>query len=320
MKFRKPVQIISILLLAFQSVSLFSQTDSAHWDYIARYSKAAITEMKYSKIPASITMAQALHESRYGTSELAVNANNHFGIKCQSEWTGKRYTYQDDDNNTCFRQYDSVGESFRDHSNFLMTRPRYAFLFELDPLDYAAWAYGLKKAGYATNPNYAPILIRLVEDYRLFLLDTIQPSVEPIVSLAHNSIPNHVPEAAAPESKTFHRNRIDFYVVRPGDNIKKLTAELDLLNWEIRKYNEIPKKQDVRPGQLIYLQPKRRQAEAGYTFHTVEKGETMYSISQMYGIKLNWLYKRNHMKYGTQPKKGQEIWLRGMKHRVNPTH
>jgi LysM repeat protein len=311
MDHRKPVQIIFLLLFVSQSVTLFSQTDSSHWDYIGKWSKAAIEEMHYSKIPASITMAQALHESRYGTSELAVKANNHFGIKCQTGWYGKTYTYQDDDRNTCFRLYDSAAQSYRDHSDFLMTRPRYAPLFQLDPADYAGWAHGLKKAGYATNPRYAFILIKLIEDYRLFLLDTMQPSLEPILSLTGDPLPNRRGEPISPELKVFHRNRIDFLVVRPGDNIKKLTSQYNLLNWQIRKYNEIPRNEDVRPGQVIYLQPKRKQAEAGYTFHTVEKGETMYGISQMYGIKLKWLYKRNHMKPGTQPKPGQEVWLRG---------
>jgi len=313
MNLRKPVQIIFILSLAFQSFAVFSQTDSSHWDYISKWSAVAIEEMHYSKIPASITMAQALHESRYGTSELAVKANNHFGIKCQTEWTGKTYTYKDDDSNTCFRLYDSAAESYRDHSDFLMSRPRYAPLFQLDPADYPAWAHGLKKAGYATNPRYAFILIKLIEDYRLFLLDTMKPVVEPMVSITGDPIPNRVGEPIVPKIKIIHRNRIDFFVVRPGDNIKKLTAEYNLLNWQIRKYNEIPRNEDVRPGQVIYLQPKRKMAEAGYTFHTVEKGETMYSISQMYGIKLKWLYRRNHMKPGTQPLPGQEIWLRGMK-------
>lgn len=313
MNLRKPVQIYLIIVLAIQSVAVFSQTDSAHWNYIARYSQAAITEMYYSKIPASITMAQALHESRYGTSELAVKANNHFGIKCQSEWTGKTYTYKDDDSNTCFRLYDSVAESFRDHSNFLMSRPRYAFLFLLDPTDYAAWAHGLKKAGYATNPNYAYILIKFIEDYNLFQLDAMPQAMEPMNSISDNAIPNNVRKAVPPEPKVYRRNRIKFLVTVEGDNIKNLTYNLDMLKWEIRKYNEIPKNRDVRPGQVIYLQPKRIKAEGGYSFHEAEKGESMYSISQVYGIKLKWLYKRNHMKPGTQPKAGQQIWLRGMK-------
>ena len=313
MAIRKSVHLSFILVLAIQSVVAFSQTDSAYLNYISKWSQIAISEMNYSKIPASIIMAQALHESRYGTSELAVNANNHFGIKCQKEWNGKRYTFQDDDNNTCFRQYDSVLQSYRDHSDFLMTRPRYAFLFKLDPMDYAAWAYGLKQAGYATNPSYAVILIRLIEDYRLFLLDEKQPDLIMVNSRSHNPIPNSFREAVAPEPKDLRRNRIKFMVTRPGDNIKKLTQDLDLLNWEIRKYNEISRNDDVDPGQLIYLQPKRRQAEAGYTVHIAEKGESMYSIAQLYGIKLKWLYKRNRMIPGTQPKGGQKIWLRGMR-------
>ncbi len=313
MDFRKSGLIGFILIFVLESVTAFSQTDSAHWDYIAKYSQAAIDEMHFSKIPASITMAQALHESRYGTSELAVKANNHFGIKCQTGWMGKRYTYQDDDSNNCFRCYDSVSESYRDHSIFLMTRPRYAFLFDINRSDYAAWAHGLKQAGYATNPNYAPILIRLIEDYKLFMLDTMQPAVEQMISYKNNPIPNRFPAAATPEVKLFHRNRIDFMIVQPGDNIKQLTHDLDLLRWEIRKYNEIGRTDDVVPGQLIYLQPKRKKAEAGYTFHTVVKGESMYEISQMYGIQLKWLYKRNRMIPGTQPRVGQEIWLRGMK-------
>jgi len=302
-----------VIVFVFQSIACFSQTDQAHWDYISRYSQAAISEMYYSKIPASITMAQALHESRYGTSELAVKANNHFGIKCQSEWFGGRYTYQDDDDNTCFRQYNTVEESYRDHSNFLMTRPRYAALFELDPTDYAAWADGLKKAGYATNPKYAGILIKIIEDYKLFLLDSMQPVVEPMNSISDISVPNLVNNGVAAEPKVFHRNRIDFMVVPPGENIESLTEKLNLLNWQIRKYNEISRKNDVKPGQIIYLQPKRKKAEPGYNLHTVERGETMYEISQMYGIQLKWLYKRNRMNRGTQAKAGQELWLRGMK-------
>ncbi len=310
---RRYIKIILILLIVIQPLAVFSQSDAAHWDYIRKWSKAAIEEMYYSKIPASITMAQALHESRYGTSELAVNANNHFGIKCQTGWSGKTYKYQDDDANTCFRHYDSASESYRDHSNFLMTRPRYAPLFQLNPTDYVAWAKGLKECGYATNPSYATILIKLVEDYKLYQLDRQQPVIEPMNSIAQGQIPNVFAEAQAPEAKAGHRNRIKYVIAVPGDNIESLTKKLDLLDWQIRSYNEIPEGQDLRPGQVVYLQPKRRHAEAGYPLHTVEKGESMYSISQYYGIKLKWLYKRNNMLSGSEPRVGQDLWLRGKK-------
>lgn len=310
---RRYIRLFLILFIVTHSLNVFSQTDSAHWDYIRKWSRAAIEEMYYSKIPASITMAQALHESRYGTSELAVNANNHFGIKCQTGWSGKTYKYQDDDANTCFRHYDSAAESYRDHSNFLMTRPRYASLFQLDPYDYVAWAKGLKACGYATNPSYATILIKMVEDYKLYQLDRQLPVIEPMNSIAQGQIPNVFAEAQVPEIKAGNRNRIKYVVAAPGDNIESLTKKLDLLNWQIRSYNEIPEGQDLRPGQVVFLQPKRRHAEAGYTVHTVEKGETMYSISQYYGIRLKWLYKRNNMPSGSEPKVGQQVWLRGRK-------
>ena len=306
-------RILMIGILILPGKVLTAQVDSLYWSYIRKYSYLAINEMHYSKIPASITMAQALLESRFGTSELAVNANNHFGIKCQTGWEGPTYTYQDDDDNTCFRQYGSIQESFRDHSHFLMNRPRYAGLFKLDPNDYSAWCHGLKQAGYATNPNYAILLIRIIEDYKLYLLDGMQPLVEPMNSTYDILIPLTMPEMAPPVPRVFHRNRINFIIAGEGETIESLTRQLKKLKWEIRKYNEIPKDQDIRAGQVVYLQPKRRQAEPGYTIHVVEPGETMYSISQTYGVQLKWLYKRNSMEPGTEPAVGDEIWLRGMK-------
>jgi hypothetical protein len=303
---------IFIVLYIFTN-QLSAQVDSLYWSYIRKYSQLAITEMQYSRIPASVTMAQALLESRFGTSELAVNANNHFGIKCQMEWTGERYTYQDDDDNTCFRKYNSIEESFRDHSHFLMYRPRYAGLFKLDPNDYTAWAYGLKQAGYATNPNYAPMLLKIIENYRLYLLDSTLPQVDHVNSVNEIQIPMTLQGSGVMQNRVFHRNRIDFTIAKEGDNVEKLTREFNKLRWEIRKYNDIPKDQDVRTGQLVYLQPKRKQAEPGYSMHTVVQGESMHSIAQVYGIRLKYLYKRNMMKPGTEPQPGDEIWLRGMK-------
>ncbi|HBB92616.1 MAG TPA: hypothetical protein DC042_13110 [Bacteroidales bacterium] len=299
--------------LCLVAIHLSAQVDSLYWSYIRKYSNLAINEMHYSRIPASITMAQALLESKFGTSELAVNANNHFGIKCQMEWTGERYTYQDDDENTCFRKYSSIDESFRDHSHFLMYRPRYAGLFKLDPTDYTAWAHGLKLAGYATNPNYAPMLLKIIENYRLHMLDSEVPQIDHVNSVNDILIPMNFPEGGALATRIFHRNRIDYTIARMGDNVESLTRQFDKLRWEIRKYNDIPKDQDLRPGQVVYLQPKRKQAEPGYSIHTVDQGETMHSISQMYGIRIKCLYKRNEMKPGEEPRPGDEIWLRGMK-------
>ena len=140
-------------------------------DYIVRFSSIAIEEMQRSGIPASITLAQGIYESGAGSSRLAVEANNHFGIKCKKEWTGPSIRHTDDLKNECFRKYESALESYRDHSDFLRTRPHYAFLLQLDPSDYKGWAYGLKRAGYATSPRYPEALLRLIETYSLYQYD-----------------------------------------------------------------------------------------------------------------------------------------------------
>jgi len=305
---------LGLVLLMFSSgIEAIAQIDALYRAYIEKYSVLAINEMHYSKIPASVTMAQALLESQFGTSELAVNAKNHFGIKCQTGWSGETYTYKDDDDNTCFRKYNSVEESFRDHSHFLMYRPRYAGLFELDPYDYTAWAHGLKKAGYATNPNYAPMLLRIIEEYNLHVLDSMPQRMEAVNASDSELIPVKKRVVSPTQPRALQRNRIEYTIAKPGDSVSILTERYDKLRWEIRKYNEIRRGGEIEPGQVVYLQPKRKQAESGYTIHTVQEGETMHAISQMYGIRLKWLYKRNGMVPGTEPRAGEEIWLRGKK-------
>ncbi|MFO7616791.1 MAG: glucosaminidase domain-containing protein [Bacteroidales bacterium] len=308
----KPLLLL-IYLMATVTPAAIGQAEALKKDFINKYSRWAVNEMYYSGIPASITMAQALLESQYGTSELAVNANNHFGIKCQSPWEGKRYHYKDDDDNTCFRHYDSIWESWRDHSHFLMYRPRYAFLFDLDFRDYEGWAHGLKKAGYATNPQYGNLLIKIIQDYNLHLLDSMLPDIPAIAMNASPQIPNEMPERGSPVQRILLRNRVEFVVAGEGDDIRKLTSDLELLNWEIRRYNEIPKGREIRPGDVIYIQPKRRQAERGYDSHRLEPGETMHSISQDYGVKLKSLYRMNKLERGSDPDPGELIWLRGRK-------
>lgn len=135
--------------------------------YINNYKEIAIAEMIRSGVPASITLAQGILESQYGESDLVKSSNNHFGIKCKTEWTGPKVYHDDDEKGECFRVYATAEESFRDHSDFLKTRPHYAFLFQLDPTDYDGWAKGLKKAGYATLPTYPQRLMKIITDYNL---------------------------------------------------------------------------------------------------------------------------------------------------------
>lgn len=171
--------ILRLLVMPFVLFLMVSARPvSVQEKYIEQFKFLAISEMDRSGIPASIKMAQGLLESMAGRSELAIQANNHFGIKCKNNWNGETYQYEDDDYNTsgqliasCFRSYSSAIDSYKDHSDFLMNRPRYKELFNLSKTDYTSWAYGLKRCGYATDPNYAERLIRTIQKYNLDLLD-----------------------------------------------------------------------------------------------------------------------------------------------------
>jgi len=295
-------------------------------EYIQRYKDLAIQEMKRTGIPASITLAQGMLESDYGRSTLATKARNHFGIKCHSSWRGKKVYHDDDRRNECFRKYNNVYESYRDHSEFLTGSRRYEFLFDYKPTQYKAWARGLKKAGYATSPTYARKLIELIERYDLYNYDT--PSGRNVASVETGkssggssasrlgNVDNF--EISHPGHKVRSRNRIDYIIVKEGDTYQSINEELELLPWELKKYNDLGDTPQLKPGQILYLQPKRNKAPRGYDHHIVKKGDTMHSISQLYGIKLEELYEKNRMEKGDEIKPGQKLWLR--KEKPKKTH
>lgn len=310
-----------VFLLVLPSI-LYGQRGLSLPEYIETYQDIAIVEMRASGIPASIKMAQAIVESGFGNSELAVNANNHFGIKCHG-WPGKTYTYTDDEPDECFRKYDDPVESFFDHTAFLTLRPRYAFLFDLDVLDYEAWAYGLSRAGYATNPNYPAMLIRLIREHSLYRLDHKALDDRYMIANAHRKAQMRKISAGPvnnredlPVVRTFGRqhgtyNRIRFVVARDGDTPQSLERELDIRAWQIGRYNDLEDGSSIQPGQRIYLQPKRRKGGADH--HIARAGDSMASISQEYGIRMENLYRRNDMRFGERPSPRQKILLRGYK-------
>ncbi len=333
-----PGKSISILLLvvivglvsckAYRPVVSTSVSGEAATYYINRYKDLAVSEMKRTGIPASITLAQGMIESDFGRSRLATEANNHFGIKCHNDWTGPTIRHNDDRRNECFRKYRKPEESFYDHSDFLKSGSRYSFLFDLDPADYKAWARGLKRAGYATNPDYANMLIRKIEENSLWYYDSDSktPAVaqnntgayrgSPVVrdtdktgiSVLENDKETALFSAHTP--RILEKNRIQYIIVRDGDTREKLENDFQLLKWELSRYNELDNDFTLYPGQILYLQPKRDKAEPGKEIHTTAEGETMYSISQLYGIKLKSLYEMNRMTEGTEPEPGKKIWLR----------
>jgi LysM repeat protein len=297
--------------------------------YIEQFKDMAISEMKRTGVPASITLAQGMIESDFGRSRLATEANNHFGIKCHDDWKGPTIRHNDDRRNECFRKYRRVEESFYDHSDFLRSGSRYSFLFELRTDDYKGWARGLKQAGYATNPDYANMLIRKIEENSLYNYDKPGYSVKissktetdsttgrpgkTELPLSKEPVVNNLTELPSPGNRIMENNRIQYIIVKDGETKAILEERFRLLKWELARYNELDDEFVPSAGQLLYLQPKRDRAEPGKEQHTVTEGETMYSISQAYGIKLRALYEYNRMTEGEEPMPGTKVWLRSYK-------
>jgi LysM repeat protein len=310
--------------MCFASAVFASDARITRSEYIDMWKDVAIDNMVHHGIPASITLAQGILESGDGNSELARKGNNHFGIKCHSDWTGKRVYHDDDAKGECFRKYKDARESFADHSQFLK-RSRYAALFDLDITDYKGWAHGLKKAGYATNPKYADRLITIIEDNRLYEYDLIGLSlITGDDATASRSKSNRrqnkataqsdKDEAFAPVNVTAKRavqlsdNRIKFTRGKAGDTFESIAKELDMMAWQIRKYNDFSKNHRISDNEIIYLQPKRARSKT--QTHTLSEGETMWDVSQRYGVKLKHLYKRNDIPQGTLPPVGTKLRLR----------
>lgn len=296
------------LLIFLSMIDLFAQ-QMTRQEYIDAYKVIAIKEMKRSGIPASITLAQGLLESNNGNSRLATKGNNHFGIKCH-DWKGKEIYHDDDEKNECFRKYKSANESYMDHTDFLMNSPRYEFLFSYEQTDYKGWAKGLKKAGYATSPQYANLLVDIIEENELYVYDKPQRNKKPKDDQELADIDEQEFEITEPHRNVLVRNRINCILAREGDTYQTLTEEMEMMPFELSKYNEFTRDSKIAKGQLIYLQPKRKKASVEFKYHTVEEGENMYHISQMYGIKLKHLYRMNMMNRGDEPEEGVILNLR----------
>ncbi|MBP5210791.1 MAG: glucosaminidase domain-containing protein [Bacteroidales bacterium] len=284
--------------------------------YIEKYKETAIDQMRKTGIPASITLAQACLESAYGTSTLATKAHNHFGIKCH-DWTGDKFTYRDEEGASCYRSYKKDEESFQDHSDFLRYRDRYAFLFDYSPTDYKAWAYGLKQAGYATDPQYPTKLIALIEKYSLYQYDTAveTDNLPPTPAEAETSVKVEVEKGnilykISLDREVFSTNGVSYIVADGYETYGYLAKEYNLFKRQLLKYNDLSKDGDIEPGTVIYLQPKKNQAAKHLDKHVVEEGETMYSLSQRYAVKLSSLYKLNSLEKGQEPIAGSIIILR----------
>jgi LysM repeat protein len=314
------------ILTTFLTLSAQAQSPQAVADYIARYKAIAIEEMNTYGIPASVTLAQGIHESGCGMSKLALNSNNHFGIKCHEEWTGERYHHDDDAPQECFRVYKSPEESFRDHSEFLKNRPRYASLFKLETNDYKGWARGLKAAGYATNPQYPQIIIKLVEDFHLSEYDrpgagsgaaTAQSKpaeAKPVVVVdpVQQQIEKEIRKQAEQNKYQFSEiliNGVKAVSYSSKVPVEAIAQKYDLTVDQLYALNDLPAGKKFKENEFVYVE--KRKPETSYYQYEIAQGETMRDVAQKFGISLEDLYKRNGIASNCEPVAGEIVVLRG---------
>ncbi|MDR2292551.1 MAG: glucosaminidase domain-containing protein [Prevotellaceae bacterium] len=323
---------IYLLLFALILTPHFAFTQKlTREQYIEKYKNIAIRQMKSYGIPASIILAQACLESNNGNSSLTVNGKNHFGIKCAG-WQGRKIYHDDDKPNECFRSYSTDEESFVDHSDFLRYRQRYASLFDLKITDYKAWARGLKKAGYATAPNYAEMLIKIIEDFQLYQYDDKNYVPPPEIAETDKSHDKHKKETERIEvikkpSEAMREYNIDNFVIILNRNVNKrngvkyITAkyndtyervgdEFKMSAEQLRKYNDADKNEQPNKDDIVYIEAKKSKAGKDFPMHVAEAGETLRSISQLYAVKLHDLCKKNNMQANEILDEGQVVYLR----------
>lgn len=322
----KKLHLLLFLFAALCSHALSAQSKAIIEEYISQYKDIAMAEMARTGVPASITLAQGIHETGAGTSVLVRKSNNHFGIKCKTEWAGEKVYHDDDAKGECFRKYDDPFISYKDHSDFLRNRPHYASLFNLDPEDYESWAYGLKNAGYATNPKYPQILIKLIRDYNLqdYTLIVLgkkeRNENEPAwagttmpltggadVTLTKRSEESNNARPIYPQG-VFTINDTKVIAITKGTSYLKIAEEQNISLARLLDFNELTDGDIALEDGLLFLQRKRKTGAA--ETHIVVPGETLYSIAHAEGIRLESLLQYNKLSSGMQVAAGEKLYLK----------
>lgn len=309
-------KLIFVVTVTILSSNLFAQRISPD-EYINAYREIAIAEMKRSGIPASVTLAQGILETEAGNSDLVKRSNNHFGIKCKSTWTGESVKHTDDAPNECFRKYSNPADSYKDHSDYLKTSPRYAALFELDPSDYKGWAYGLKKAGYATNPKYPQIVINNIEKYNLQQYDNLTPeeidnmAIAKISQQEKTKVVEPVVDLSYIENSIKLKNKINglkALMAPKGTSLLVIASKAAIDLGKLLEYNDLATDGLLQDEQVIYLEKKPKQGNRD--FYIALQKETLYDISQNNAVQLKYLSQMNNMDTNQTVQKGAKIKLR----------
>lgn len=319
--------IISLLFLVALPLFANAQTQMTREEYIEKYKNIAIAHMEHYGIPASITMAQGILESNSGNSQLSRSSNNHFGIKCKKDWTGEKVYHDDDQKGECFRKYPSVEASYRDHAEFLDKSPRYDSLFVYSSSDYRSWARGLKAAGYATAPDYAERLVRIIEENKLFLLD--QENGQKLYAASHGAEPVEESEMPAMGSEegvnpdafrvtinahrgynVYRTNNVCYILAKEGDRFEHIASLFAISAKSLRRYNDVAQSAQPEKGDIIFIERKRKAWEGNVLLHTVRHDETLHQVAQAYGIRMRSLVKLNRLKPDAKLINGQTLKVR----------
>ena len=321
---------VVILLCALVGVvSVVAKERQTREEYVEKYKAIAIAHMERYGIPASITMAQGILESDSGNSRLSRSSNNHFGIKCKKSWTGERVYHDDDAKGECFRAYPSVEASYQDHADFLDQSPRYDSLFAYSADDYRSWARGLKACGYATAPDYAERLVKIIESMKLYLLDkengnkiyaaaksaaaNTEAWWESNIATSDEQINPNAFRVTVNSHKGYgvYRSNHTFYVVaKEGDTFESVGEIFDISPKMLRKFNDVPKDGKLAKGDIVYIERKKTQWLGNVMQHKVVRDENLYSLSQSYGIRLKSLAKLNRFRPNDDVRKGEIIRLK----------
>ncbi len=306
--------ISSVFILAFVSLATASDHKISREEYISTWSEEAVHQMVEFGIPASITMAQAILESGSGNSPLAKKGNNHFGIKCHG-WKGKSMKVDDDKKKECFRVYNDAGESYKDHSLFLQNGQRYAFLFSYQKTDYKSWAKGLKKAGYATNPKYPQLLIKIIEENDLDELDRLSEPMfdpQPTIAVKKQKSKTQKKETEYNSRVKKHKAGVKYIVAKEGDTYFSIANAFGLTLNQLYRYNDVSSSKDVlEKGDFIFIQKKKRNKLFKKEEITVQRDMTLEELSQLYAVNAKTIRRLNAL---TQDEvilqKGQKVTLR----------
>ncbi|MEG2240258.1 MAG: glucosaminidase domain-containing protein [Alistipes sp.] len=325
--------ILTLVLFLSGILMLEAQTRATREEYIDRYKTIAIAHMERYGIPASITMAQGILESDCGNSRLSTEGNNHFGIKCKRNWTGDKIYHDDDAKGECFRQYPSAEASYLDHAQFLDEQPRYDSLFAYSSTDYKSWARGLKAAGYATAPDYAQRLVKIIEESNLYLLD--QENGGRLYATRHTSMQEN-PEkwfadgssvtatagtAVDPDNyrvtinahngyNIYSTNNVHYVLAKENDTFENIGRNFRLSPRNLRKFNDLKKEAQPMTGEVVYIERKKKKWEGNALLHTAREGETAYAVGQSYAIRTRSIEKLNKLDDKSVLMQGQKIKIR----------